>query len=631
MSIIFGTCRPAYDPGLGRDLQELAAATQRYALDGTFLKTTRRVGMGFQPYYTDEHTSLEKQPLVDHANNMLVFDGRLDNRDDLCAQMNLRDTTIPSSSIVLAAFQHWGRNCFSRFVGDWALALWIENEDTLYLARDHAGTRNLFYEIDDGSITWGTCLETFLVDERVRDLDREYARRYLAAEPTRDLTPYSGIRSVVPAHSLRVRDGALHPLQHWSARIDDRIELPNDEEYAERFLHLFRQAVARRTGAGAPILAELSGGMDSSGIVCISDEMRLSHGATPRELLDTISFYDDSEPDWNERPFFTAVEKQRAKAGFHIDVSTIGESYEAPDARYLLPGADASGLRKEEALEDVIQHGNYRIIVSGMGGDELLGGPPNALPELADYLVAGRLQTLIKQALAWSLASRSPLIYTLKSTVSFAKSLYTKRGPQSTSAPSWVVTASQRYSQPFEPAEIREGCFCSLPSSLDNCYTWWSMLETLPHRFPRLLQRREYRYPYLDRDLVDFLLRVPRSRLLKPGRRRFLMRNALRDLVPTEVLERRRKAFVMRRPMNRFSDRRQNIASLFEESELSKANLVDLSVFQRALREVSSEVLEMSLASMLRTIYLELWLKSARVSSDSEILPCINRRSSSAR
>jgi asparagine synthase (glutamine-hydrolysing) len=90
------------------------------------------------------------------------------------------------------------------------------------------------------------------------------------------------------------------------------------------------------------------------------------------------------------------------------------------------------------------------------------------------------------------------------------------------------------------------GRFGLRPSAVCNGQGWWITLETLPHLSPPLLSRHEYRYPYLDRDLVDFLFRVPREQLLRPGRRRSLMRRALKDIVPVEILERRRKAFVAR-------------------------------------------------------------------------------------
>jgi asparagine synthase (glutamine-hydrolysing) len=609
MSIIFGICKPQPDPELGRHLARLALATQRYAQDGTFFGVTGRVGMGFQPYHTHEHSKLEEQPLSNNQGDTIVFDGRLDNRKYLCEQLEVEDRNASDSRIVLIAFHRWGETCFTHFVGDWALALWSQGENALYLARDHAGTRNLYCEIVGETITWGTHLETFLADGRVRDLDQAYAVRYLTAQPTRDSTPYLGIRSVSPAHFLKIRGEEVRRRLHWSSKARKKIHYRNDEEYADHFLSLFKQSVMRRTGPGAPVLAELSGGMDSSAIVCTSDYVRKQLGASSSDLLDTISYYDDSEPDWNEKPFFTAVERHRAKRGFHMDVSYAEACYEAPDPAYLQPGADASALCREKAFEEQIEKGDYRVILSGIGGDELLGGPPSPFPELADYIFEGRFATLFSRAFSWSLASRSPLIYTLARTAGFLRKLYPSPSWQSNHNPPWMLKSQRIRDRSLEPDELRDAAFGCLPSALDNCITWWNMLETLPHRYQTVLHRREYRYPYLDRDLVDYLLRVPRDRLLKPGRRRFLMRNALRGIVPVEVLERRRKAFVARRSTISFSRDGEKIATLFENSQLGKTNLIDVGRLRSALLRMNSEQIREWLAPIFRAVQLELWLK----------------------
>jgi asparagine synthase (glutamine-hydrolysing) len=609
MSIIFGISKPQVDPEMRSDLARLAHATRRFAPDGTFLGITGRVGMGFQPYHTDEHSKLEEQPLTNNQGDMIVFDGRLDNRIWLCEQLKVESRNAADSSIALTAFHGWGETCFSHFVGDWALALWLQEENALYLARDHAGTRNLYYERSGESITWGTYLETFVADGQTRDLDRVYALRYLTVQPTRDSTPYVGIRSVTPAHYLKIRGSEVSQMLHWSPKVRKTILYRNDEEYADQFLSLFKQAVTRRTGPGAPVLAELSGGMDSSAIVCISDHMRKQLGTSSDDLLDTVSYYDNSEPDWNEEPFFTAVERKRAKKGSHIDVSRAEHCYDAPDPAYLQPGADASALLREQSFEEQIKERDYRVILSGFGGDELLGGPPNPLPELADYVFEGRLGTLIRQAFWWSLTSRTPLIHTFASIATFIRRLYPSPFRRSKAAQPWISKTQRTPDRSLEPEELLETAFGYSPSALDNCLTWWNMLETLPHRFQTVLHRREYRYPYLDRDLVDYLLRVPRSRLLKPGRRRFLMRYALRGIVPAEILERKRKAFVARSLRIRFSRDRERIASLFEDSELSKAGLIDAGILRKALLEANSQQTEEWLAPILRAIQLELWLR----------------------
>lgn len=610
MSIIFGICKPHVDPDMKGRLARMAVGTARYAPDGTSLTVSGRVGMGFQAYYTDARSQMEQGPVIDSAGNMIVFDGRLDNIDELCDELDLDVSSLASSSIVLVAFERWGESCFSHLVGDWSLVLWSCKDEALYLARDHAGVRNLFYEFLDNTVTWGSCLETFFADGKRRELDPEYAFRYLSAEPTRGWTPYARIQSVTPASYLRIHGSAIVRKSHWSSKTRDQIHYRRDDEYAEHFSELFERAVIRRSGRGAPILAELSGGMDSSSIVCISDRARIKDGASSADLLDTVSYYDDSESDWNERPFFEAVERQRAKVGLHLDVSRSIEIYAPPDPCYLQPGIDVSGTEAERIFEKAIEPGRYRVVLSGVGGDELLGGPPNPLPELADYLFRGTFKALFLQAFSWSLANRSTLISTLAHTVYFGSRLYWNPSRKPNHPPTWITNPRRTFARTFEPDDFRGTFFGYLPSAIDNCITWWNMLETLPHRFQLALQRREYRYPFLDRDLVDYLLRVPRSRLLKPGRRRFLMRLALTGIVPNEILERRRKAFVSRSPLLRFNVHRHKMTSVFESSELNKAGLIDDAKLRKFIAEANSDETVKNLTFALRAIRLELWLRT---------------------
>jgi asparagine synthase (glutamine-hydrolysing) len=128
-----------------RHLRALAQGTNRYAPDGTFVLADGHVGMVFQPYHTHERSRLEAQPIVDVRGNMLCFDGRLDNHEELQEALGLPSQIASDSEIILAAFERWGESCFSRFIGDWALALWSSAERSLYLARDHAGMRTLYY------------------------------------------------------------------------------------------------------------------------------------------------------------------------------------------------------------------------------------------------------------------------------------------------------------------------------------------------------------------------------------------------------------------------------------------------------------------------------------------------------
>ena len=156
MSTIFGFCQPEGRPAEEQQLRALAAFPSARAPDGTFLSTHGRVGMGFQPFHTQRRSHLEGKPIIDECGNMLTLDGRLDNHVELCELLRLRPNEVADSLLVLRAFACWKEGCFSKLVGDWALALWSHFDQTLYLARDHAGARTLYFMRTGGSIVWST-------------------------------------------------------------------------------------------------------------------------------------------------------------------------------------------------------------------------------------------------------------------------------------------------------------------------------------------------------------------------------------------------------------------------------------------------------------------------------------------
>jgi asparagine synthase (glutamine-hydrolysing) len=613
MSIIFGVQAPDNAYVEASYLKTLARATERYAPDGTFVGAGVSVGMGFQPYHTHERSKLETQPAIDGRGNMLGFDGRLDNHEELRTVLGLSPQTVADSSIVLAAYERWSESCFARLEGDWALALWSKSDRSLYLARDHAGTRTLYYEMRHGGVMWSTYLETFLADGVQRDLENAYIACYLTCQPLRDLTPYKGIRAVTPAHYLRIVGQKMMCMSHWNWTAKSQLRYRTDSEYAEHFLALFRQSVEKRTVPGAPILAQLSGGVDSSSIVCMSDHIRSFHGSESEQLLDTISYYNDDEPNWDEKPYFSLVEAKRKKVGIHVDTSQLLRSFThaSPlDAIYLLPGADSRSFENESHFGNLFKSKGYRVILSGLGGDELLGGVPMPLPELADHLFGLHLVAFIKRATAWSLERRTPLIHMLFRTLAFGLQVYELPHPTEKLNPPWITgelirLTEHNYLPPIEWFE-RLG---RAPSAINNAITFRFVMDTLPHLTPGATERREYRYPFLDRELLNFLFRIPREQLIRPGRRRHLMRRALANIVPSEILDRRRKAFLARTPILLLQEAQSSISDLFADSLAAKHGFIDLVGVRSALQYAREGNEYRWSICLLRAIGIELWLR----------------------
>ena len=118
----------------------------------------------------------------------------------------------------------------------------------------------------------------------------------------------------------------------------------------------------------------------------------------------------------------------------------------------------------------------------------------------------------------------------------------------------------------------------------------------------------EKRYPFLDRDLLEFMYAIPRSQLVRPGQRRSLMRRALGGIVPEEVLNRKRKAFVTRGPVAALSANRQRLGDLTQEMLTASFGIVSPSVFAESI-ENARRGQGIQIVTMMRTLALESWLR----------------------
>jgi asparagine synthase (glutamine-hydrolysing) len=350
--------------------------------------------------------------------------------------------------------------------------------------------------------------------------------------------------------------------------------------------------------------------MDSSAIVCMADQ--LSADSEIIAPVATVSFYDPTEPHWDDHLYFSVVETRRGAKGTHMSVSASRRTFEAPSALYPLPGADSGSIERELEFEKAVGPGRVRAIIAGHGGDELLGGRADPIPELADYVIKLHWRTFSRHAFAWAISLRKSFIGVARDSGRLIWDNYPSSKRKDFAVPPWIPHF------PIRAEEIRQlrlwqsPNFGYLPSALDRQDTWENLTDTLPHIFHAASVRYEYRYPFLDKDLVEFLVEVPPSQLRRPNRRRYMMRKALQGIVPPEILERRRKAYISRGPLIALQSNKARIASLMSNGELARRGLIDSESFLQMLSAIADSGVSLQwLPAMGRAIELELWVSQA--------------------
>jgi asparagine synthase (glutamine-hydrolysing) len=388
-----------------------------------------------------------------------------------------------------------------------------------------------------------------------------------------------------------------------------RIHYREDREYEEHLRIVFAESVRRRLRSDSPVLAELSGGMDSSSIVCVADQL-IAEQKTHVPRLDTVSFYDASEPNWDERPYFTTIEKRRGRVGCHIDVSRANQSVPGLDG--IVSGSIPSdvGLDPSEApFRQCLTSNGNRIVLSGIGGDEVMGGVPSPSPELSDLLVKARLGSLLSRGIEWALATRQPLINLFASTCRSFLPRTRHSLIESCPAVEWLRPEFIRRQIPaLRGYDERFRVFGQLPSYQENLSALGSLQRQLECCGRRTSFPHEVRYPYLDKDLLHFLFAIPREQMVRPGRRRSLMRRALVGIVPQEILERKRKAYILRGPMTAIAQNWTALDAFTTHMVSEEMGIFDAGKFRKALLRIR-EGIAVPISPVFRTLLVEQWLR----------------------
>jgi asparagine synthase (glutamine-hydrolysing) len=613
MSVMFGRWnfegeRPEMDY-----VERISSILAPYASDGVRAYSSEDVSLLYFAFHTTRESQREIQPLTTRSGAVITWDGRIDNREELIGQ--LEEPISPDCgdvSIVSRAYERWGTKCFAKLLGDWALCVWNPNDRSVTLAKDPIGLRQLYYSIEKNQFTWSTVLDPLVLFARkALLLNQEYIAGLFSFFPAAHLTPYVDIQSVPPSSFVRIETKRLTITKYWDFDPAKTIRYRNDGEYEEHFRTVFAESVKRRLRSDTPVLAELSGGMDSTSIVCVADSVSAGGSAvSPR--IDTISYYDDSEPNWNERPYFAKVEERRGRVGYHINAyqqtSLVPEYQEGRFAATLWSGLKPNEFHAQFAR--CIRSNANRVVLSGLGGDEVLGGVPAPTPELADLLTTGQLSKFGKQLVSWALQMRKPAVCLVADIL--RRFLPPGMIPvhQHKRAPVWLDPSFvRRYRVALAGYQNRLNLFGPLPTFQENLNALDGLRRQLGCSVQPCDPPYERRYPYLDRDLLEFIYAIPREQLLRPNQRRSLMRRALIGIVPDEVLNRKRKAFVARSPLIAISSEWVRLNQMTQGMVSSSLRIVDPQLFVESLQN-ARHAQEIQILPLMRTIAIEAWLKN---------------------
>lgn len=514
---------------------------------GHWVDASRSVGLGHRRLAIIDLSESASQPMQYLGRYTITYNGEIYNYVELKEELRSRGycfATQSDTEVVLAAYAAYGEDCLEKFDGMFAFAIWDEVERRLFCARDRFGEKPFYYHHVAGrQFLFASEMKALFAAgvERKRSLRMLF--NYLAYDVVQDPfhptdTFYEGIASLEPSHALTVRldgRGAEQPRRYWQITLGTQGEPPDFEQASERFKALLTESVRRRLRSDVPVGSSLSGGIDSSSIVCIMSRLIESREGIQEtfsarfadEALDEGGYIESAAKEARVAPHYTWPSGQRLAA----DLQMLMHHQEEPFG-------GASVFAQWEVMRLAKENGTV-VLLDGQGADETLGGYLHFFrPYLLSLFKADRARFEAEVAAYERLHRRR-----------FEAGWRFRFEAAAPKLMRWLGAARRRLMVPEHLAwldrDFVEAYGTSRPpfksfDNLNEALRFFSQdygLRNLLRFADRssMAFSREVRLPFLSHELVEFVFALPETYKIQAGWTKRILRQAMVDIVPDPV------------------------------------------------------------------------------------------------
>jgi len=546
-----------------------------------------------------------------------VFDGIIDNREDILRELNIDDADISNAELLLRCHEAWDTGCARRIVGDFGFAVWDGRRRQLLVARDALGVRPLYYTRHGSALLFATQIHQLFADGATSsDVDPEYFGDYLVSGlAVREATPYRDVKRLRPAHMLVAGGGDVRVERHWDIDPSRRIVYDRREEYVERFGELLQAAVRTYLRDSGVVWSDLSGGFDSASIVSLAQEMFRAGEVRAPGFATITQIYSEAKLSDERRWAQTVIDKYGFEAHFldgdehqpFEDFAEGGRWWDEPSAQIVFY---AIFRRYVELLTEA----GVDALLTGVGAESVI---TDSLPlplHLADRLRGLELRPLWRELHEWAAARGVPLLNMFLWSCLKPLLMPTRMEfmpPYSYGVPPWVNPEfAKRYDLLHRARYVWGEKRFKSPAE-----QWqYEKIIRITSFFIRgtLDKACRVRYPFLYRPLVEFLTSVPHAAKVAPKQTKPLLLNAMIGILPDELRTGRTWATTGHAIYLSFIRSWPQLEQLLHDPVLSRLGYVDQSRLLKACKTAKygfSENLHMLIASLAA----EVWLRSSRV------------------
>jgi asparagine synthase (glutamine-hydrolysing) len=481
---------------------------------------------GNQPLYTDDHRLA------------LINNGEIYNARELRAELESKGhrfaTDHSDTEVILRGYEEWGQGVVTHLAGMFAFALWDSTHRELFLARDRLGIKPLYYAQRGSRIIFASEIKAILQDPTIpRRENLAVLQRFLLfrVHDATDETFFEGIKRLPPAHTMTVGPEGIRAIKrYWNPEVNlDFSGTRSDDEYAAEFAALFDKVVARHLISDAPVGVPLSGGLDSSGVVCTMAHL-MEHGTdlhTEGRLHTFSALFPGQTIDESE--YIHEVE-DRTRSEPHYAYPNLDDFWsEMTDWIWFQEEPTIASAPYAYYCVYRVAKQHVKVMLSGNGGDELLAG---YIPYFRAYLTSARDQR------HW-LAGARELFNGLDLYRGYFGEALRSRLPRQGGLLSM---------RPFltDP----DGGLGQVTYTPDRNLNARLAHDVLSYSTPNLLRYEdknsmafsiEARVPFLDHELVEFIFKLPIDQKIDGGWNRAVYRRAMRGRIPEKNRLRRSK------------------------------------------------------------------------------------------
>jgi asparagine synthase (glutamine-hydrolysing) len=497
---------------------------------------------GQQPIYTED------------GNLIIVFNGEIYNYRELKTELESlghRFKTNSDTETILLAYKEFGAECLEKLRGMFAFAIWNRQDESLFIARDRVGKKPLFYALTEkGNFVFGSELKVLLAHGEIKkEIDYAALDAYLTfGYVPEEFCIFKNVNKLAPANYLIFKNGKIETREYWDFKYKKIEEVKSEDEYVERLRELIRESVKVRLISEVPLGAFLSGGVDSSTIVGMMAQL----SEKPVKTF-SIGFNEDT---FNELKYARLAAKHfQTEHHEFIVTPDLVETIDELVWHFDEPFADPSSL--PTFMVSKMARDYVTVVLSGDGGDELFAGYTRYV---TDKKRSGleKLPRSLRENLLKPLSEKLPhgakgknYLYnaSLDAIDRYIDSIshFNNLRKNALYSPEFLSKLNGDFARGEETFR-RIANSISTGNPTDNLL-YLDSKTYLPSDILTKVDRMsmatslEARVPLLDHKLIEFVTQIPTDLKLKGLETKYIFRQAVRGIVPDEILDRPKQGF----------------------------------------------------------------------------------------